>query len=93
MCGFRHGELHVVNSTHVLWQWHQNQDLAPVVADEFYLVKGEQAALGERVHGEPTFARNRRGREAAALDAEARRSNSARHPDPWRIEENGMAEK
>ena len=27
---YGHGELTVVNSTHSLWEWHQNEDLVPL---------------------------------------------------------------
>ncbi len=27
---YGHGELTVVNSTHSLWEWHQNKDLVPL---------------------------------------------------------------
>jgi len=38
---YGHGELQVFNATHMLWQWHQNPDLEPVVADQLWVVKGQ----------------------------------------------------
>lgn len=69
---YGHGELTVYNSTHTLWQWHQNQDLSPVVADQLWLVKPGtresylRAAPEEFVPrtGRTKFAENERGRRA-----------------------------
>jgi len=38
---YGHGELKVVNSTHTWWQWRQNEDLDPLIADEFWFIKGD----------------------------------------------------
>jgi hypothetical protein len=73
---YGHGEFVVYNSTHALWQWHQNKDLSPVVADEFWLIKGQGKALlsqaGTGITAEPVFADNERGRNAAKFDVEIR---------------------
>lgn len=71
------GRLRVFNATTALWQWHQNQDLAPTIADEHYFVKeegeggkrvfrGEASPLSSHTTGTPQFAANDRGRKAAA---------------------------
>lgn len=39
MASYGHGALNIVNETHALWQWYQNKDLYPVVADEFWITK------------------------------------------------------
>mmetsp|Transcript_12903 Transcript_12903/g.21607 ORF Transcript_12903/g.21607 Transcript_12903/m.21607 type:complete len:502 (-) Transcript_12903:312-1817(-) len=36
------GELHVKDAHTMTWRWHQNEDLAPVVADEFTFTKSSQ---------------------------------------------------
>lgn len=71
---YGHGELTVFNSTHALWQWHQNKDLSPTVADEFYAIKGGASLLGSHkgITGKPIFADSERGREAAKFDLEIR---------------------
>jgi hypothetical protein len=38
---YGHGELQVVNATHMLWEWHQNPDLEPEVADSLWIVKAQ----------------------------------------------------
>jgi hypothetical protein len=38
---YGHGELEVINATTLHWTWHQNPDLEPTVADELYIVKGQ----------------------------------------------------
>jgi hypothetical protein len=43
---YGHGELTAVNATHLHWAWHQNQDLVPAIADEVWLVKGQQGTVG-----------------------------------------------
>lgn len=43
MASYGHGELQVLNATHLHWTWHQNPDLEPVVADQFYVIKGQSA--------------------------------------------------
>ncbi|CAE7481370.1 PAP21, partial [Symbiodinium microadriaticum] len=63
------GKLRVVNSTHAQWSWHQNSDLIPTIADEYFFVKGGDsssltsgAARGaHRVTGEPMFVSGPRG--------------------------------
>ena len=69
------GELRVINSTSMLWRWHQNQDLLPVIADEFYFTKSASSELQakplEQVKprtGLPVFADNERGRRAVAFN-------------------------
>lgn len=52
---FGHGELTAVNATHMHWAWHQNPALAPLVADELWLVKGEAGPQGPSVTGTPVF--------------------------------------
>ena len=75
------GELHVVNSTHMHWAWHQNQDLVPTVADEFIVVKGgsEQSHfVGENNGrtGRPIFVDSDRGSLAREFNAAALRGYS-----------------
>lgn len=52
---FGHGEITAINDTHLLWQWHQNPDLEPMIADEFYIVKNETGPVGPGVTGTPKF--------------------------------------
>jgi acid phosphatase type 7 len=42
---YGHGELKVVNATHMFWGWHQNPDLEPTIADSFWIVKGQSTEL------------------------------------------------
>ena len=75
------GELRVVDSNTMVWRWHQNQDLLPVIADEFTFTKQKQQGGGLRgstrddgaskpVTGQPVFADNERGHRAAEFNAE-----------------------
>lgn len=68
---YGHGELTVVNSTHSLWEWHQNIDLVPLVADSLWIVKD---VAGESVLGgvtkKPVFADTARGLRAALFEAQ-----------------------
>ena len=50
---YGHGELTVVNATHMLWEWHQNPDLEPTVADSVYIVAGHPSSSSsfEEGHG------------------------------------------
>jgi hypothetical protein len=81
---YGHGELTVFNSSHALWQWRQNQDLFPVVADEFWLVKGD-AHLGMSYKGNhgitkhPVFANTARGIDGAKFDAEVSTKSAWRY--------------
>jgi hypothetical protein len=83
---YGHGELVVHNETHTLWQWHQNTDLSPTVADEFWVVKGEsnKSGLGSMhsagTTAEPIFADTERGRRGAAFDSEIRKQNFIGRP-------------
>jgi hypothetical protein len=74
---YGHGEFMVYNTTHALWQWHQNQDLSPVVADEFWMIKGNSLHgsmyMEKGITKEPIFADNERGRKAAQFDEEIRK--------------------
>jgi hypothetical protein len=74
------GELHVVNSTSMVWRWHQNQDLLPVIADEFTFTKaaatagagnlrGAQDGASKPQTGKPVFADTERGHKAEAFNA------------------------
>jgi acid phosphatase type 7 len=71
------GKLQVKNSTHALWSWHQNSDLIPTIADEYYFVKGGDSSsnlhAAHRVHTtrEPVFANGARGERARAFDRAA----------------------
>jgi hypothetical protein len=76
---YGYGELNVLNSTHTLWQWHQNQDLQPTVADQFWVVKGEEGpshsltgTKREGVTQSPRFADNARGKASSVSNAERR---------------------
>lgn len=40
---YGHGELFVANATHAHWSWHQNPDLEPTIADELWIIKGQNA--------------------------------------------------
>ena len=73
------GKLRVMNATHALWSWHQNLDLIPTVADEYYFVKGGDSSSlksippsARHITGEPTFVRGPRGDRARAFDRRAR---------------------
>jgi hypothetical protein len=57
---YGHGELLAANSTHMLWEWHQNPDLEPMVADSFWIVKNDPGPVGPGVTGHPVFSPNRR---------------------------------
>jgi hypothetical protein len=74
------GELRVVNSTSMVWRWHQNQDLLPVIADEFTFTKGATTAgagnlrgaqdgVSKPQTGKPVFADTERGHKAEAFNA------------------------
>ena len=81
------GELHVYNSTHMNWAWHQNQDLVPTVADEFTLVKdvasarhglgGMQQSSGKGTTAEPVFVDSSRGKVARDFNAAALKEMAA----------------
>lgn len=43
---FGHGLLEISNATHLHWQWIQNPQLWPAVADEVWLVKGQPGPTG-----------------------------------------------
>ena len=45
---FGHGVLDVLNQTHALWQWHRNQDGAPVSADSVYVFRDLQRCANKR---------------------------------------------
>lgn len=72
------GKLQFVNSTHALWSWHQNSDLTPTIADQYYFVKGGDYSTGRHagrhahVTGEPVFVDGARGEQARAFDHAAR---------------------
>ena len=55
---YGHGELQTINATHMHWTWHQNPDLEPKVADELWIVKGQQN-FDEQRTGVPTFVKGR----------------------------------
>ena len=55
---YGHGELQTINATHMHWTWHQNPDLEPTVADELWIVKGQQND-DPQVTGEPVFVKGR----------------------------------
>jgi len=68
---YGHGELTVHNTTHLHWEWHQNGDLSPVVADSFWIIKLAPVDLhaahetpARPVTKEPVFADSDRGRRA-----------------------------
>ena len=42
------------NATHTKWEWHQNPDLEPTVADEAWIIKG-QDTVGGSVTSEPVL--------------------------------------
>jgi hypothetical protein len=66
---YGHGELLVLNETHTLWQWHQNKDLAPVVSDELWIVKGDVMETNRPgVTATPVFADTERGRLGALYE-------------------------
>jgi len=43
---YGHGELAVFNETHAHWGWNQNPDLEPKVADEAWIIKGQDSVGG-----------------------------------------------
>lgn len=43
--------LDVLNETHALWQWHRNQDGAPVSADAVYVFRDLQRCANKRGGG------------------------------------------
>ena len=49
LASYGHGELLVANSTAVQWQWHQNPDLEPKIADSVWIVKGASSEVGPGV--------------------------------------------
>ena len=52
---FGHGEVIAINTTHLLWQWHQNPALEPTVSDEYYIIKGQSGPCGSGVTGVSKF--------------------------------------
>lgn len=68
------GELTVVNSTHANWKWLQNEDLTPLVADEYWYIRGSDLKeVLDRVEikhetKEPVFANTPRGRRGAEFN-------------------------
>lgn len=82
---YGHGELVVYNETHTLWQWHQNLDLSPTVADEFWVVKGTTSLVAMHAQGttgSPVFADSARGRKGADFDAGIRKNAFVGRPAP-----------
>lgn len=80
---YGHGELSVFNETHTLWQWHQNLDLSPTIADEFWVIKGDgglKSSLGVSVTNEPVFADSPRGRRGKAFDDSVRKQSFIGRP-------------
>lgn len=74
------GKINVMNSTHVQWQWHQNGDLTPTIADNFYIVKEDNTYgekfngvrdLHEHVTGSPRFADSARGERGKKFNERA----------------------
>lgn len=81
---YGHGELVIFNETHTQWQWHQNLDLSPTVADEFWVVKGVSSGLKGTVFAgttaTPVFANTDRGRRGAEFDKKVREQNFVGRP-------------
>jgi hypothetical protein len=74
---YGHGELNVVNSTHTLFQWHQNNDLSPVIADELWIIKGDNTNTNpQSITKQPVFANNDRGRRGVLFNEEALKEES-----------------
>eukprot|EP01038_Epipyxis_sp_PR26KG_P005589 gene5589-7717_t len=68
---YGYGALKAVNETHVSWSWHQNADLAPVVADSFWIVKGNSKVDNfKQVTSEPVFVSGLRGEIASRFNEE-----------------------
>lgn len=74
------GELQIVNSTYLSWEWHQNKDLVPTIADSFVINKDNNNNLmnkdithstGSGITGIPMFANNERGRIASKFNEQA----------------------
>lgn len=42
---YGHGEMEVLNATHMHWTWHQNPDLEPTIADDLWIIKGQSWEL------------------------------------------------
>lgn len=74
---YGHGELRIVNSTHSVWQWHQNRDLYPQVADEVWITKFQEKNLKSKVlsheTGRPHFVNSERGERARLFNEEAKK--------------------
>lgn len=68
MASYGHGELLAANETHLHWEWHQNQDLEPTVADELWIIKGQDTDDEPRT-AQAVF-RPGRGPAAAAVAAQ-----------------------
>jgi Icc-related predicted phosphoesterase len=66
---YGHGELIVFNTTHMSWKWHQNQDLSPIVTDQFWIIKEDNSL--QQIKGitkYPEFANTVRGILAAIFN-------------------------
>lgn len=71
------GDLMVANATHTSWQWHQNGDLTPTFADEFWVVKkATYDSRMEKVTKHPKFVAGARGEWAAKENARRTEANA-----------------
>jgi len=78
---YGHGELVVFNETHTQWQWHQNLDLAPTVADEFWAIKDDFSLHTTGKTAYPVFATSPRGERGALFDVDVRKQNFLGRPN------------
>lgn len=79
------GELQIVNNTYLSWEWHQNKDLVPTIADSFVINKANKDtnnnnnlmnkdithSTGSGITGIPMFVNNERGRIASKFNEQA----------------------
>ena len=51
---FGHGTLDIINSTHLQWKWHRNQDSMAEVADDIFIVREPEACENQNTAAPPT---------------------------------------
>jgi hypothetical protein len=63
------GELQVIDENQMVWRWHQNSDLVPVISDEFVFTKdSSRDHWSEHITGRPVFANTLRGYRGEAFN-------------------------
>ena len=73
MASYGHGELTAFNSSVLQFEWHQNQDLSPVVADTVTIIKDPVTKINRVITsnvgtGHPSFSATDRGEQARTFD-------------------------